>query len=217
MGKILDRQRGPSLLRCSCPIRVEFVRSRGFSLLACKDADCRQIHDCVQVMLNAVKCTIATFFFLAVVPFRIQAWRTGLELHAQFHANATAFAFNSTARDSAAVEPSTGSTITVSGSPRFDMLVLSAFLGIAVGDIVWLQALQSLGARKLILVDSVKPFCGALFAWMFLGEEMRPTSALGILVRLCVCVLAGLRARVLSHAYVRVVLCACLLESIPGN
>jgi drug/metabolite transporter (DMT)-like permease len=95
--------------------------------------------------------------------------------------------------------------------------VLSAFLGIAVGDIVWLQALQSLGARKLILVDSVKPFCGALFAWMFLGEEMRPTSALGILVRLCVCVLAGLRARVLSHAYVRVVLCACLLESIPGN
>jgi drug/metabolite transporter (DMT)-like permease len=40
--------------------------------------------------------------------------------------------------------------------PRVGMLVLSAFLGIAIGDIVWLQALQSLGARKLILVDSVK-------------------------------------------------------------
>lgn len=122
------------------------------------------------VMLNAVKCTIATVFFLAAVPFRIQAWRDGLQLTpkdlAPLTSNATASMQNSDRPD----------------VPRVEMLVLSAFLGIALGDIVWLLALQALGARKLILVDSVKPFCGALFAWLFLGEQMRPQSAIGILV-----------------------------------
>ena len=43
---------------------------------------------------------------------------------------------------------------------RVDMLVLSGVLGITIGDVVWLHALKSLGARRLILVDSVKPFVG---------------------------------------------------------
>ena len=46
------------------------------------------------------------------------------------------------------------------GPARVDMLVLSGVLGITIGDVVWLHALKLLGARRLILVDSVKPFVG---------------------------------------------------------
>ena len=62
------------------------------------------------------------------------------------------------------------------------MLVASAFLGIALGDIIWLQALQTLGARRLILVDSIKPFVGAAFARILLGEKMAEMSALACLM-----------------------------------
>ena len=159
---------------------------------------CVFVFVCVQVMLNAVKCTIATLFFLGVVPFRIHVWRAGLQLMhptglgappvplqypAPLHPNATSSNStdlgeplrphpvapaslypNATSSSIAPLRSNATSMLEVEdGSesleeevPRFGMLVLSAFLGIAIGDIVWLQALQSLGARKLILVDSVK-------------------------------------------------------------
>ena len=42
-------------------------------------------------------------------------------------------------------------------------LVASAFIGITLGDTAWLQALQLLGARKTILLNSLQPF----IAWIF--------------------------------------------------
>ncbi len=40
----------------------------------------------------------------------------------------------------------------------FVCLLLSGFLGVTVGDNCWLQALQRIGTRRSIMMDSVKPF-----------------------------------------------------------
>ena len=127
-------------------------------------------------MLNAVKCSIASLFFLALVPFRLHIWRAGLGISAS---NSTGILNASGIADSSnmtIISANDGNSQSQSVA-RVDMLVLSAFLGITIGDIVWLQALQSLGARKLILVDSIKPFVGAFMGWLMLGEAMRSLAA----------------------------------------
>lgn len=59
-------------------------------------------------------------------------------------------------------------------------LVLSSTLGILIGDLTWLQALQLIGARRVILVDALTPFIAALFGFAFLGERIRPAAFGGI-------------------------------------
>ena len=59
-------------------------------------------------------------------------------------------------------------------------LFLSSTIGIVIGDWTWLEALQLLGARRVILMDSVKPFLAAFFGWLILDEELRPAAVGGI-------------------------------------
>ena len=61
-------------------------------------------------------------------------------------------------------------------------LVLSAFLGIFIGDGFWLYALQVLGPRKVIVCDCVKPFLAAAVGYIFLDDEFEYTSVLGIVL-----------------------------------
>mmetsp|Transcript_21417 Transcript_21417/g.27609 ORF Transcript_21417/g.27609 Transcript_21417/m.27609 type:complete len:370 (+) Transcript_21417:3266-4375(+) len=56
-------------------------------------------------------------------------------------------------------------------------LMLSSFIGIIVGDALWLESLQIIGSRRVIVMDAMKPFIGALMDWMFLGDE--PIAAFG--------------------------------------
>lgn len=51
-------------------------------------------------------------------------------------------------------------------------LILSSLIGIVIGDTLWLVALKFLGARDMILIDSLKPFMLALFAWRMLDEAI---------------------------------------------
>ena len=64
------------------------------------------------------------------------------------------------------------------------MLVLSGFVGIVVGDQAWLLAMQRIGARRVIVVDVIKPFVAALLAVPLLGEPLRWGVALGMCVTL---------------------------------
>ena len=59
-------------------------------------------------------------------------------------------------------------------------MVLSSTIGIIVGDWTWLEALQMLGARRVILMDSLKPFLAALLGWLILDEQLRPAAFGGI-------------------------------------
>ena len=52
-------------------------------------------------------------------------------------------------------------------------MFLSSMIGIVVGDNTWLMALERLGARRVIMVDSLKPFCGALLGAYLLKETIR--------------------------------------------
>lgn len=49
-------------------------------------------------------------------------------------------------------------------------LALSSLAGIVVGDNLWLLALQIIGARRVILVDSLKPLLAALYGELLLRE-----------------------------------------------
>jgi drug/metabolite transporter (DMT)-like permease len=55
-------------------------------------------------------------------------------------------------------------------------LMLSSTIGILIGDLTWLEGLHLLGARRVILVDAIKPFLAALFGWAILGESLRPPA-----------------------------------------
>ena len=60
-------------------------------------------------------------------------------------------------------------------------LMLSSVIGIVVGDWTWLEGLRLLGPRRVIVMDSLKPFLAAVFGWVFLDEELR-LGALGGIV-----------------------------------
>lgn len=50
-------------------------------------------------------------------------------------------------------------------------LMVSSSLGIIIGDTLWLDSLRILGARRVIIMDSLKPFLGAALGRLFLQEE----------------------------------------------
>jgi drug/metabolite transporter (DMT)-like permease len=59
-------------------------------------------------------------------------------------------------------------------------MFLSSTIGIIIGDWAWLEALRLLGARRVILMDSLKPFLAAFLGWMILDEELRIAAFAGI-------------------------------------
>lgn len=61
-------------------------------------------------------------------------------------------------------------------------LLLSSFLGIVIGDSMWLEALTSIGARRVIIIDSIKPGLGALLGSALLGEPYGLNTVLGLIL-----------------------------------
>ena len=59
-------------------------------------------------------------------------------------------------------------------------LMLSSTIGILIGDWTWLEALQLIGARPVVLMDSVKPFLAALLGWWILGENLQWPAFVGM-------------------------------------
>ena len=55
-------------------------------------------------------------------------------------------------------------------------LILSSTLGIIVGDVLWLEALRLLGAKHVIVIDSLKPFIAAILGWIALDEVLLPPA-----------------------------------------
>jgi drug/metabolite transporter (DMT)-like permease len=60
------------------------------------------------------------------------------------------------------------------------LLLLSGLVGIAWGDTVFFGALNRVGARLTLLINTLSPVVTALLADVFLGEKLRPLSYLGI-------------------------------------
>ena len=50
-------------------------------------------------------------------------------------------------------------------------LTLSSTLGIIIGDVLWLEALRLLGAKHVIVSDSLKPFAAAILDVFYCGRH----------------------------------------------
>lgn len=62
-------------------------------------------------------------------------------------------------------------------------LVASGILGIIIGDLLWLEALQRLGAFQVLVIDTIKPFFAALMGHLLLQErEIYPLAYAAILL-----------------------------------
>lgn len=61
-------------------------------------------------------------------------------------------------------------------------LILSSLLGIVIGDSAWLEALRIIGARRVIVIDSIKPGLGAMLGTFLLGEPYGWNTVVGLLM-----------------------------------
>lgn len=62
------------------------------------------------------------------------------------------------------------------------LLVISGVIGIGLGDTAYFSALNSLGARRTLLLETASPPMGALIALIFIGEQLSPLAWCGILL-----------------------------------
>ena len=59
-------------------------------------------------------------------------------------------------------------------------LCLSSTIGIILGDWTWFEALRFLGARRVILIDSLKPYFAAFLGWVVFNEALKWPAFLGM-------------------------------------
>ncbi len=64
------------------------------------------------------------------------------------------------------------------------LLFISGVVGIGLGDTAYFAALNSLGARRTLLLETLSPPIGALLAWIFIGEQLVPLAWCGIFLTL---------------------------------
>ena len=70
------------------------------------------------------------------------------------------------------------------GLTRWTWLALSGLIGLAIGDAFLFQAYLMIGPRLGSLLLSLSTVFGALEAWVFFGESLRPGQILGIALTL---------------------------------
>ena len=75
-----------------------------------------------------------------------------------------------------------GSVFTNTSISTIALLALSGVIGIGLGDTAYFAALNSLGARRTLLLETSSPPMGALLALIFIGEQLSPSSWCGILL-----------------------------------
>lgn len=62
------------------------------------------------------------------------------------------------------------------------LLALSGVIGIGLGDTAYFAALNSLGARRTLLLETASPPMGALLALIFIGEQLTYSAWIGIML-----------------------------------
>ena len=59
-------------------------------------------------------------------------------------------------------------------------LLMSGAIGIGLGDTAYFSAINSLGARRALILETLAPPVSAVLAWIFLSERLSTTAAVGI-------------------------------------
>jgi drug/metabolite transporter (DMT)-like permease len=122
--------------------------------------------------LNLFKCNLASLGFLTVVLVELAMTTTTTPQHSTSstsHASEDVFTVQNVA-----------------------CLMISSTIGILIGDWTWLEGMRVLGARKIIIMDCLKPFLAALFGRVFLGEQLHLTAYAGLLFTIVGVTIVGL-------------------------
>lgn len=61
-------------------------------------------------------------------------------------------------------------------------LIASGLIGIGIGDTAYFKALNKMGARKTLLLETLAPPITAILAFLFIGETLKITIWIGILI-----------------------------------
>lgn len=77
-----------------------------------------------------------------------------------------------------------GELLVSTDAGRFFMLALSGVLGIGIGDTAYFAALNSIGPRRTLLMETLSPAFVAVLAGLFLQEKLVSTAWMGILLTL---------------------------------
>ena len=65
---------------------------------------------------------------------------------------------------------------------QIPFIILSALLGIVIGDCCELEALRLIGARRVLVVDTIKPFAAAILGNILLDEALYPAAFFGMIL-----------------------------------
>ncbi|OEU12778.1 hypothetical protein FRACYDRAFT_191068 [Fragilariopsis cylindrus CCMP1102] len=84
------------------------------------------------------------------------------------------------------------STEEIFTSQKIGGLMVSSTIGILIGDWVWLEGMRLLGSRKIIVVDSLKPFLAAFLGEVFLDERLERGAIIGLILTVLGVALVGL-------------------------
>lgn len=63
-------------------------------------------------------------------------------------------------------------------------LIISGGIGIGLGDTAYFSAINTLGARRALLLETLAPPMTAIMAWVFLSEQLSAVSVIGICLTL---------------------------------
>lgn len=74
----------------------------------------------------------------------------------------------------------TGQFLPTVDPARLGLLLASGALGIGLGDTAYFTALNCLGPRRSLVLESLSPPLTAVLAWLFLGETLAVSAWLGI-------------------------------------
>ena len=63
-------------------------------------------------------------------------------------------------------------------------LLLSGAVGIGLGDTAYFSAINAIGARRALLLETLAPPMAAVLAWIFIAEQLSPLAVIGIVLTL---------------------------------
>ncbi|CAD7932871.1 unnamed protein product [Amoebophrya sp. A120] len=134
------------------------------------------------VALNLYKCAVACVFFFLTATFlgfaRLSAWSSSSTGGEGKNTNTSSLAELLDQEEESTFYGSADYTLT-----QVFVLIVSGTIGITIGDVFWLSAVQLIGAKKVVLVDSLKPFLAIYFGSVWLNEDIE--SIAKFLIGLC--------------------------------
>lgn len=138
--------------------------------------------------LNMFKCNITALWFLIVIVV--------LGISKELEQSTTSLLTISASGAFAASMKNICTKLNPFQNEDVKFLFVSSTVGIIIGDWMWIEGLKHLGARKIIVFDSLKPFLAAIAGWVFFNEKFNNPliATMGLMLTVVGVALVGFEA-----------------------